>query len=85
MAKKHRAAEGQGGPVATPPLPEVELPEMSGYGIAFDGGAAKWNAVRVTNYGVVELLSPRPESKHAATARALDAFKVHIVTARKAA
>lgn len=84
MAKKHRGVETVSQPGPTQPLPEVELPEMSGFGIHHDAASGKWNAVRVTNYGVVELLSPRPESKHAATARAFDAFKLHITNARKA-
>lgn len=91
MAKKHKPSEtespgsiaGYKAEQAAPP-PEVELPEMSGFGIHFDQAAGKYIAVRVTNYGTVEVLSPRgPESKHAATARVMEALRLHVATARR--
>lgn len=84
MAKKQRAPEEKAGATPPPAIPEVDLPEMSGFGIHHDTASGKWNAVRVSNWGIVELLSPRPESKHAATARAFDAFRLHIANARRA-
>lgn len=86
MAKKKHATEAAGEAVQTfaqAELPEVELPELSGFGL-FPQPDGKFLVVRVTNYGVVEQLSPRgPESKHSATARLMEAVKLHVVNARR--